>query len=66
MLTAAFVGGNPLVGGMGTVAGALIGSVTVAFIETGIIAMGFVGVYTFFVYGIVLIISLLGFRTSKR
>ena len=44
VLTAVFVGGNPLVGGMGTVAGALIGSVTVAFIETGIIAMGFVDV----------------------
>jgi simple sugar transport system permease protein len=66
VLTAVFVGGNPLVGGMGTVAGALIGSVNVAFIETGIIAMGFVDVYTAFVYGLVLIISLLGFRTQRR
>ncbi len=66
MLTAVFVGGNPLVGGMGTVAGAFIGSMTVAFIETGLIAMGFVDVYTQFVYGIVLIISLLGFRTARR
>jgi simple sugar transport system permease protein len=66
VLTAVFVGGNPLVGGMGTVAGALIGTVTVAFISTGIIAMGFVGETTTFVYGIVLIISLLGFRNSKR
>jgi ribose/xylose/arabinose/galactoside ABC-type transport system permease subunit len=66
VLTAVFVGGNPLVGGMGTVAGAFIGSITVAFIETGLIAMGFVDVYTQFVYGIVLIISLLGFRTARR
>jgi ribose/xylose/arabinose/galactoside ABC-type transport system permease subunit len=66
VLTAVFVGGNPLVGGMGTVAGAFIGSLTVAFIETGLIAMGFVDVYTTFIYGIVLIISLLGFRTAKR
>jgi ribose/xylose/arabinose/galactoside ABC-type transport system permease subunit len=66
VLTAVFVGGNPLVGGMGTIAGAFIGSMTVAFIETGIIAMGFVDVYTMFVYGIVLIVSLLGFRTAKR
>jgi simple sugar transport system permease protein len=66
ILTAVFVGGNPLVGGMGTVAGAFIGSMTVAFIETGIIALGFVDVYTQFVYGIVLIVSLLGFRTTKR
>ena len=66
VLTAVFVGGNPLVGGMGTVAGAFIGSMTVAFIETGLITLGFVDVYTTFVYGIVLIISLLGFRSSKR
>jgi ribose/xylose/arabinose/galactoside ABC-type transport system permease subunit len=66
VLTAVFVGGNPLVGGMGTVAGAFIGSMTVAFIETGLITLGFVDVYTTFVYGIVLIISLLGFRTSAR
>ncbi len=66
ILTAVFVGGNPLIGGLGTVIGALIGSFTVTFIETGIIAAGFTDVYTGFVYGIVLIISLLGFRTSKR
>ncbi len=66
VLTGVFVGGNPLVGGMGTVAGAFIGSMTVAFIETGLITLGFVDVYTTFVYGIVLIISLLGFRTAKR
>jgi simple sugar transport system permease protein len=66
VLTAVFVGGNPLVGGTGTVAGAFIGAVTVAFIDTGLIALGFVDVYTQFVYGIVLIISLLGFRTARR
>ncbi len=66
VLTGVFVGGNPLVGGMGTVAGAFIGAMTVAFIETGLITLGFVDVYTTFVYGIVLIISLLGFRTAKR
>lgn len=66
VLTAVFVGGNPLVGGTGTVAGAFIGAITVAFIDTGLIAMGITDVYTQFVYGIVLIISLLGFRTRKR
>jgi simple sugar transport system permease protein len=54
------------VGGVGTVVGALIGSFTVSFIETGIIAAGFDEFYTRFVYGIVLIVSLLGFRTGKR
>ena len=66
ILAAIFVGGNPLIGGVGTVVGALIGSFTVGFIETGIIAAGLDGFYTRFVYGVVLIISLLGFRPLKR
>lgn len=66
ILAAIFVGGNPLVGGVGTVVGALIGSFTVGFIETGIIAAGLTEFYTRFAYGIVLIISLLGFRTEKK
>ena len=66
ILAAIFVGGNPLIGGVGTVVGALIGSFTVGFIETGIIAAGLDGFYTRFAFGIVLIVSLLGFRTQKR
>lgn len=66
ILAAIFVGGNPLIGGVGTVVGALIGSFTVGFIETGIIAAGLDGFYTRFAFGIVLIISLLGFRPPKR
>lgn len=65
-LSAIFVGGNPLVGGMGTVVGAGIGSFTTSFIETGIIAAGFDEFYTRFVHGVVLIVSLLGFRTTRR
>lgn len=65
-LSAIFVGGNPLVGGMGTVIGAIIGSFTTSFIETGIIAAGFDEFYTRFVHGVVLIVSLLGFRTTRR
>jgi simple sugar transport system permease protein len=65
-LSAIFVGGNPLVGGMGTVVGAIIGSFTTSFIETGIIAAGFDEFYTRFVHGVVLIVSLLGFRTARR
>lgn len=65
-LSAIFVGGNPLIGGVGTVVGALIGAFTVSFIETGIIAAGFDEFYTRFVHGVVLIVSLLGFRTARR
>ena len=58
-LSAIFVGGNPLVGGMGTVIGAIIGSFTTSFIETGIIAAGFDEFFTRFVHGVVLIVVVL-------
>jgi simple sugar transport system permease protein len=61
-LAAVFVGGTPTWGGIGSVAGAIVGSFTVGFIETGIVAAGLTGFYTQFVYGLVIVISLVGHR----
>lgn len=61
-LAAIFVGGTPIWGGVGTIAGAVIGAATVAFIESGIIASGLTGFYTQFVFGVVIVLSLLGHR----
>jgi ribose/xylose/arabinose/galactoside ABC-type transport system permease subunit len=61
-LAAIFVGGTPIWGGIGTIGGAVIGAFTVAFIETGIIAAGLTGFFTQFVFGIVIILSLIGHR----
>lgn len=57
-LAAVFVGGTPLVGGVGTVAGAFVGALTVAFINTGIVTSGLSGFYTQFAFGIVIVLSI--------
>jgi simple sugar transport system permease protein len=57
-LAAVFVGGTPTWGGVGTIAGAVLGAFTVGFIETGIIAAGLTGFYTQLFYGLVIILSL--------
>lgn len=71
VLAAVFLGGTPTWGGVGTVAGGAAGAATVAFIEPGIIAVGLTGFYTQFVYGLVIVASLLthkiaGTRAGER
>lgn len=61
-LAAVFVGGTPVIGGVGTVAGGVVGAFTVGFIESGIVAAGLTGYWTQFVYGIVIVFSLLSHR----
>ncbi len=65
VLAALFVGGTPTWGGVGTVLGAVFGATTVGFIESGIIAVGLSGFYTQFVYGLVVIASLIGHRLAR-
>ncbi len=65
-LAAVFVGGTPTWGGVGTVAGGVVGAFIVGFIETGLIASGFTGFYTQFFYGLVLILSLIGHRFNQQ
>jgi simple sugar transport system permease protein len=64
-LAAVFVGGTPTWGGVGTVTGAVIGTFTVGFVTTGIIAAGLTGFWTQFFYGLVIILSLLGHRFNQ-
>jgi ribose/xylose/arabinose/galactoside ABC-type transport system permease subunit len=64
-LAAVFVGGTPTWGGVGTVAGAVIGAFIVGFIETGIIASGLTGFYTQFFYGLIIILSLISHRFNQ-
>jgi ribose/xylose/arabinose/galactoside ABC-type transport system permease subunit len=64
-IAAVFVGGTPPWGGVGSPAGGVVGSFTVAFIETGLIGVGLTGFYTQFFYGLVIIVSLLGHRLIR-
>jgi simple sugar transport system permease protein len=66
VLAAVFVGGTPVWGGTGTVAGAIVGAATVGFIETGIIAAGLTGNYTQLFYGFVILLSLVAHRISNK
>jgi simple sugar transport system permease protein len=66
VIAAVFVGGTPTFGGIGTVAGAVVGAFTVGFIETGIVAAGLTGFWTQFFYGLVIILSLIGLRYARR
>jgi ribose/xylose/arabinose/galactoside ABC-type transport system permease subunit len=62
VLAAIFVGGTAGIGGVGTVAGAVVGAFTVGFIESGIVAAGLTGYWTQFIYGIVIVLSLVTHR----
>lgn len=66
VLAAVFVGGTPVWGGTGTIAGAIVGAATVGFIETGIISVGLTGNYTQLFYGFVILLSLVAHRISNK
>jgi simple sugar transport system permease protein len=64
-LAAVFIGGTPTWGGIGTVAGAVVGAFTVGFIDSGIIAVGLTGFWTQVAFGAVVILSLVGHRLAQ-
>jgi len=64
-LAAVFIGGTPTWGGVGTVAGAALGALSVGFIETGLIGAGLTAFWTQFAYGLVIILSLIGHRFNQ-
>jgi simple sugar transport system permease protein len=65
VLAAVFIGGTPTWGGVGTIAGAICGACTVAFIETGLIAAGLSGFWTNLFYGLVVVLSLFLHRFNR-
>lgn len=66
VLASVFIGGTPTGGGVGTILGAFIGALDIAFIETGIIAIGFTGFWTEVFFGLLIILSLFLHRSYKR
>ena len=57
-----FVGGTPTWGGVGTILGAVFGSGVIAYMETGIVAMSWSGLWRQFFNGLIIILALLGHR----
>ena len=65
VLASVFVGGTAPWGGIGTILGSAIGSLTVSFIQTGVVGVGLSGFYVQFFYGLIIILSLLGHRWNQ-
>lgn len=65
VLASVFIGGTPTWGGVGTVAGAIIGACTIRFLETGIIEAGLTGFYTQLCNGVVIVLALFGHKLNE-
>jgi ribose/xylose/arabinose/galactoside ABC-type transport system permease subunit len=65
-IASVFVGGTPTWGGIGTIAGGALGALTVAFIQTGIVASGLSGFYVQFFNGLIIVLALLGHRWNQK
>ena len=61
-LAAVFVGGTPYWGGLGTIIGAIFGVGIIAYMEIGIIAIGWSGTWRQFFNGLIILLALLGHR----
>ena len=61
-LAAVFVGGTPYWGGLGTIIGAVFGVGVIAYMEVGIIAIGWSGEWRQFFNGLIILLALLGHR----
>jgi len=64
VLAAIFVGGTPVWGGVGTIIGALFGALTIGLIPAGAVGAGFAGFWTEFIFGIVIIATMIVHRFS--
>ena len=60
------MGGTSAYGGQGTVYGSFIGSIVIGIIEAGIVSAGLTGLWTRFVHGLVIILSLSGYALFAR
>lgn len=63
-LAALFVGGTPTWGGVGTIFGAFFGALTVTLIPSGAVGAGFAGFWTDFLFGLVIILTMIAHRFS--
>jgi simple sugar transport system permease protein len=62
VLAAAFIGGTPTWGGVGTIVGAVIGACTVGVISAGVVAIGVSHLYRTFFYGLIIVLALVGHK----
>ena len=61
-----FLGGTAIWGGMGTIFGTFTAAFILAWIDTGLIAIGLMGFWTKFAYGLVIVVSLVFHKFFRR
>jgi simple sugar transport system permease protein len=64
-LAAVFLGGTPVLGGVGTILGTFVGCFIIGLIEPGTVAVGLTGFYTQLIYGLIIVVSV-GMHTIVR
>lgn len=64
-LAAVFLGGTPVLGGVGTILGTFVGCFIIGAIEPGTVAIGLTGFYTQLIYGLIIVVSV-GMHTVIR
>ncbi|MBI1257252.1 MAG: ABC transporter permease [Chloroflexi bacterium] len=64
-LAAVFLGGTPVLGGVGTILGTFVGCFIIGLIEPGTVAVGLTGFYTQLIYGLIIVVSV-GMHTVMR
>ncbi len=64
-LAAVFLGGTPVLGGVGTILGTFVGCFIIGLIEPGTVAVGLTGFYTQLIYGLIIVVSV-GMHTVLR
>jgi simple sugar transport system permease protein len=56
-LAAVFLGGTPVIGGMGTILGTFVGCFIIGTIEPGTVALNLTGYWTQLIYGLIIVLS---------
>ncbi len=65
-LAAVFLGGTPVLGGVGTVLGTFVGCFIIGAIEPGTVAIGLTGFWTQLIYGFIIVVSVAMHTVLRR
>lgn len=65
-LAAVFLGGTPVLGGVGTILGTFVGCFIIGLIEPGTVAVGLTGFYTQLIYGLIIVVSVAMHTVLRR
>jgi simple sugar transport system permease protein len=65
-LASVFVGGTSVFGGIGTILGTFLGAFIIGAIEAATVAVGLTGFWTQFIYGLIIVLSVIMHTYLRR